>query len=836
MTSPAVLAAEPLAPVVPLDSTAWMSWLQARVDPLWRPGEWSQQDWFFDGDVDNPRTAASRCLTASCWTLMPSRNLFCRHCLDAHKASLLSREEFAASYKRPRRIRTQRGSDREPCVLARTSGRCERPAHSGGLCRTHYSRWRRRPDQQVSVEEWLATTTAEPLQAKPTCVVRGCANQRVISGLCNTHLQSWEREKRAGATRDPEQWARQAAKRLLTNQFSLRDLAEPVRWEFLYGLQQRDARGGVIEPVAARQLARRLEGVPSLLAVDVESFVEGIAKQHNLTSLIREVVRALRRAALSFRGLEPTDVDSWDLGWLDLRSSALGGRRHRPGQVDASAIRQQWFREVIKSWATSVSLDSGKFKRVFTACVVASDAMHARPGGGQDHTKLRFADMQAVFTAMSRIRRTTDDELASRSWRQHSFGCFLEIVDFGRKTDMLPGVPGSFDRDKTLVLPPEETTEDAAGRAVPEPVIAQLDAHLALMGAAFSYGEMARADVELMMQTAYLVLRDTGRRPIEVASLSLKCLETRGDENTLVWDNVKKRRYGRKLPITRETATVIRTWQARRRQMEVPSRSRKYLFPSITDRSGFAHMDASSLANALREWVAAIPVLLSDELDEQGRRMPFDRTLIFPYAFRHAYAQRHADAGVPVDVLRELMDHRSIVTTMSYYQVSLKRKREAITTLRKHTVDRSGRPAPFTSPTDYEAQSVAVPFGNCREPSNVKAGGKACAIRFQCAGCGFYRPDPSYLPAIEEHVNDLRADRETAKAMDADDFVVRNLGDQITAFTNVADTMRDRLSSLPKDEREEIEEASAVLRKVRATRDHKLLPLTVIRKETPDAS
>lgn len=192
----------------------------------------------------------------------------------------------------------------------------------------------------------------------------------------------------------------------------------------------------------------------------------------------------------------------------------------------------------------------------------------------------------------------------------------MEIVDFGRKTDMLTGMPGSFDRDKTLVLPPEETNEDAAGRAVPEPVIAQLDAHLALMGATFSYGEMERANIELMMQTAYLVLRDTGRRPIEVASLRLNCLETRGDEDTLIWDNVKKRRYGRKLPITRETAAVIRTWQARRRQLEVPSRSRKYLFPSITDRSGFAHMGASSLANVMREWVAAIPVRLSDELGE----------------------------------------------------------------------------------------------------------------------------------------------------------------------------------------------------------------------------
>ncbi|WP_323180198.1 hypothetical protein [Streptomyces sp. NBC_00893] len=134
-----------------------------------------------------------------------------------------------------------------------------------------------------------------------------------------------------------------------------------------------------------------------------------------------------------------------------------------------------------------------------------------------------------------------------------------------------------------------------------------------------------------------------------------------------------------------------------------------------------------------------------------------------------------------------------------------------------------------------EAQSVAVPFGNCREPSNIKAGGKACPIRFQCAGCGFYRPDPSYLPAIEEHMNSLRADREIALAMDADDFVVRNLSDQIAAFTTVATTMRDRLGSLPEDERDEIEQASSVLRKVRATRDHKLLPLSVIRKGASDA-
>jgi hypothetical protein len=31
---------------------------------------------------------------------------------------------------------------------------------------------------------------------------------------------------------------------------------------------------------------------------------------------------------------------------------------------------------------------------------------------------------------------------------------------------------------------------------------------------------------------------------------------------------------------------------------------------------------------------------------------------------------------------------------------------------------------------------VAVPYGICREPSNVAAGGGACPFRFRCVGCG----------------------------------------------------------------------------------------------------
>ncbi|NHP18757.1 site-specific integrase, partial [Rhodococcus sp. IC4_135] len=82
--------------------------------------------------------------------------------------------------------------------------------------------------------------------------------------------------------------------------------------------------------------------------------------------------------------------------------------------------------------------------------------------------------------------------------------------------------------------------------------------------------------------------------------------------------------------------------------------------------------------------------------------------MITPYGLRHSYAQRHADNGTPVDVLRELMDHRSVDTTMGYFSVTLKRKRQATEEISKFAIDRHGRPAGFTSVTEYERQSVAV--------------------------------------------------------------------------------------------------------------------------------
>jgi integrase len=56
---------------------------------------------------------------------------------------------------------------------------------------------------------------------------------------------------------------------------------------------------------------------------------------------------------------------------------------------------------------------------------------------------------------------------------------------------------------------------------------------------------------------------------------------------------------------------------------------------------------------------------------------PFDRTKVFPYAFRHSCAQRLADQGASESELMDLMDHDSFETTRGYFRIRAERRRRA---------------------------------------------------------------------------------------------------------------------------------------------------------------
>ena len=190
----------------------------------------------------------------------------------------------------------------------------------------------------------------------------------------------------------------------------------------------------------------------------------------------------------------------------------------------------------------------------------------------------------------------------------------------------------------------------------------------------------------------------------------------------------------------------------------------------------------------------------------QQRQEAFDARAVIPYAYRHSYAQRHADQGVPADVLRDFMGHDAIQSTLGYYRITEKRVRAAVDRVSAHQFDGQGRRV-FRQIggllADEHARmrvgQVAVPFGICTEPSNVKAGGHACPYKYTCLGCGHFRSDPSYLPELKSYLQQLLADQERLNAAtDLQDWARAQLaprGEEITQLRELIRRIEADLSS-----------------------------------------
>jgi hypothetical protein len=203
---------------------------------------------------------------------------------------------------------------------------------------------------------------------------------------------------------------------------------------------------------------------------------------------------------------------------------------------------------------------------------------------------------------------------------------------------------------------------------------------------------------------------------------------------------------------------------------------------------------------------------------------------------RHTWAQRHADSGTQIEVLAELLDHEGLDTVGVYYRVSDKRKRSAIAKVAQHTFDHRGQPRSPVDASTYQLRSLAVPYGNCTEPANVKSGGQTCPIRFQCSGCGFYRPDASHLVAIEQEIHDLRKNYEQALAMDVEPYVLESIEGQIASYSQIVAEMKKSIAAMTQEERNYLLEAATIMRRVRAGQLPHLKIEPVTKPRTPHDS
>ncbi|MGH3371214.1 MAG: tyrosine-type recombinase/integrase, partial [Nocardioidaceae bacterium] len=349
-----------------------------------------------------------------------------------------------------------------------------------------------------------------------------------------------------------------------------------------------------------------------------------------------------------------------------------------------------------------------------------------------------------------------------------------------------------------------------------------------------------------------------GRRTAELCSLRFDCLDYDEDGDItgehrrspiLVHDMPKVDKVDCRLPIHEREAAIIAAQQARV-AAEFPATTTRLLalFPRpLKNPDGTRPLATAHLQRAMREWVDTLPRLDAPERDTAGRPVPFPRDAVTPYAFRHSFAQRHADAGTPLDALKDLLGHDTVRTTLGYYRVTAKRKRQAQDRLGPLQLDHAGRLVRPGIDRLAEAEKlredvgqVAVPFGICTEPTNVAAGGHSCPFRHRCTGCEYFRTDPSFQPELRAYLTHLLADRERlATAVPQLAEWARSEAtpavEEIDAVRRLVRANDEAIATLDLEDRNAIEDAIATMRKHRATLDA-TFPVelrAVVRQPTP---
>ena len=727
------------------------------------------------------------------------------------------------------------------CVVCCVPPDHVRPARANGLCNAHEAR---RKYHGLTVDEFLACDGVGPYPAFGVCGREGCerwADNRLV--LCRQCEKVWQSRGR------PELTAFYADRYTVLEEVAmvapipLAGLREQLRLELLFVAQQFSLQKRKRSREAWRGLVRdaRAAGVASLLEL------ERIPAPRRVVGVL--MVRKLAQRELEVLYADPETefaADVWDLRKVGL--AVAGGTQ----VLDFSVIPQEWLREATKSWARhrAAYTRGTSLKATMLAVSLLSESLALRDDGGVQKTALARADVRAFVERLGRLYRAgrlPDTTYYRSAAKVRQF--LRECRDFGlyEPRGALHGLSAEFAVWlQDLRKQPKDEDANGEGRALPQVVIDQLlsDDYLTRLGE--RYGE----DVLVMLR----ILADTGRRPEEVAKLWASCVDRTEfvDQQTgelqsswvLVHDMPKVAIKDFRLFISESTAQLIIEWRERI-VAHYPGRplSKLRLFPrERMNPDGTEPLYASRLSWAVRRWVQNLPELLGPSGEE------FPRERVFPYAFRHSFAQRHADHGTPIDVLSEMMGHRTMDTTRGYYKVNKARMRKAVATVSEMQLNHCGHrvTANLAELVDaeydrYQVGQIAVAFGTCHEPSNVKSSGQSCPYRFRCFGCTHFRTDPSYLPELREHLQRLLVDHErlnTATGGMLEDWARRDAlpaPEEIVAVRRLIRTAEAILDGLTAEERASVDELFAVIRRARANIDAALPThfTTVVRQPRP---
>jgi integrase len=752
------------------------------------------------------------CRVEGCQNSVHSGLMVCHRCFTRLTRLGMSKAEIAAAAYLPA----------EPASTTRcaVSGcRCVPTVRHAVLCEPHAKKFRlRRPP--MSMDQFLADPRVRPLPAMPACSVAACTRPADgAAGYCNTHYQRWRAALAANSEVDPHRWRARESGVAEPGQVNLRALPVLVVVEVLFGVQQR-VRGGA--KITDAQLRVLCDGLRWRQCASITTDRAEITRNKSVRSLRTALTQHVRRA-LADPGSEQAK-DIWDL--------AIFGHR---GNLSFTAISQPWLARSVKRWAAEQlprhrGRGAARVRGKINGLRMLSEFLGRRPDGGLVASALGRSDIEDFLNRLahlesigeiSRYRRNC----ICRDVREALAG--IRALGLTRPGQTAAGLAGDFALERGDI--PAEPERGEPGRDVPPEVMAVLCANLDTL-----------EPVEVRVATQIGI--DTGRRPEDILALPCNCLSRDKDEAAvLVYDNAKAHRLGRRLPISEATAAVITGQQQRVRAMfpDTPIAELALLPTTRRNPHGRTPISIDMLDARHREWVSDLPILCA-----RGG-LEINKTKIVPYVYRHCYAQRHADAGVPIDVLAELLDHRSYSMTRRYYRIGEDRRRAAVDTVTALSFDRHGnriwREAHMLLESErarHAVGAVSVPYGTCTEPTNVKAGGGACPVRFRCVGCDHFRTNIAFLPDLQAYLDDLLRTRErlTAAIDGVDDWARADATpteEEITRVRRLINRIKGDIAELDDTERAQIDEAVAIVRRHRAAH---AVPLGMPILTTPQAS
>ena len=739
----------------------------------------------------------------------------CPGCAGAWlKAGRPDRDQFLR--QPPKRVRWHHTNAR--CAVERDGRQCERPVrYTGRFCSNHFDALKSAGPDEASV-----LATLEPLDSLGDCQVASCrrsvgsANYR----LCYAHAGRWQHRRKQRPATTLERWCRSERPVSDTRCVIFAGLAPLVARQVLFGIFNRSRRGSHTRLEALQRVVdflRQFEPTDLKLLREVKIPPKWPKACRPLLNIIMLTARYGDRSPEQFKHAEV-----WP-GYVFGRGSDL----------DFRGISQGWLREITQAWCwdnLNRFNDFGSFIKAVNEIGYFSEYLRtATVAGGQDISALdRMATTGFAEYVASLVRHGARRSLSKRPrpgdrWnRNMQSNCLFavqRVLKHGRETDRMTGFVGSFMiTDDILVRKMPLVDRDGPGDALPTAIMRQLFSpdYLKRLGA--MHEELPRL---------LRIAAETGRRPSELLTLYYPCLDldSAGGPYLIYTESKVTGGQERRLPILDIVVTTVQAQQERVRQRfpDTPVAELR-LFPRPTmNPRGLHPFNSATFGKNLRNWVDELPSIEADQIAENGAPAPFDRSRVNAYSFRHTYAQRHADAGTPPDVLRELMGHEQIETTMGYYRIPQKRRREAAEIVGNLVIDGDALiigPMGRTQRLADQRSTVAVPFGKCSDPQNVAAEGYGCPIRHQCFGCASFSSDPSYLPEMRRRLLDLKAIRARIDAFHgAADWAKRDArpsDEEIEALQTRIRSEEDKLSHATDEQRALISEASTVLRKARA--------------------